>query len=108
METKTLNQKKKELFELLVEYYSLKPEDKWCMKITHKTNGVSCAIGHLDRDFGGLHNKVIQTVRHISGPGVLHSGLIEANDNNLIRYQHLSTPKERVIAYLEDEIKKLS
>ncbi len=95
---KSLNQKKKELFELLVQYYDLKPELDWCTGGYHNGYGAHCAIGHLLIDFE--RPEVVATFRLIT------KNVIAVNDKINSRYQQ-PTPKQRVIAYLNDEIKKL-
>lgn len=97
---KSLNQKKKELFELLVQYYELKPEESWCTRNYNDYHGKCCAIGHLKQEFGD-YGVVERTVRSLCG-----ISLILVNDRDTTRYQQ-PTPKQRVIAYLNDEIKNL-
>lgn len=102
MKTKTLNQKKKELFELLVEYYSLKPEEYWCKRmltIKSPCGDKHCAVGFLMADFDAV--EIRDTVCRL-----LDYQLMSVNDGNHY-YMHIPTPKGRVIAYLENEIKKL-
>jgi hypothetical protein len=97
-------QKKKELFELLVEYYSLKPEDKWCTGKANGPGGTHCAYGFINSDFVAIGYKSVAEVIYLC----LYESLGISLVNDGLYYKHLSSPKERVISYLEDEISKLS
>lgn len=79
----------------------IKPEEKWCTNKYFDSGGKRCAIGHLKKDFQEYGN-VEMTVRRLTGDWGCN--LAEVNDGRTGYKQ--PTPKQRVLAYLKDEINK--
>ncbi len=99
------NQQKKELFQVLIPYFESKPEDQWCTGMYNTEDGRHCALGFLSVDFSkGVYfgGDVFIIVNRAS-----KYELAIVNDNKNVKYEHLPTPKQRVLAYLNDQVKSL-
>ncbi len=88
------------------DYYASTPAEKWIKGDYNKPGGCHCAFGWLGfRDFSGP-TKASRSIIEL----VNNSLLIGANDGTSFPYTPLSskqqTPKYRVLAYLDELIKK--
>jgi hypothetical protein len=96
------NQQKKELFQVLIPYFESKPEDKWVVGKMHASGDCHCAMGFIIYDFTPYTSHFI---RCLTAEKSGYNNLVAANDKS--SYRHLLTPKQRVLAYLDDQVKSL-
>lgn len=99
--------------DFFIKFYEEIPEEKWCVGQFENNNGQSCAIGLLGvRQQGGLFNyiktelfesfcKVVPSEQNIFMNGLYPNCVSSVNNGLISRYQQ-KTPKERVLAYLND------
>lgn len=96
------NQQKKELFQVLIPYFESKPEDKWLVGTMRASGDRYCAMGFIISDFTVF---TVDLIRFLTSEENGYSNLVAANDK--VTYQHLLTPKQRVLAYLNDQVNSL-
>jgi len=98
------NQQKKELFEVLIPYFESKPEKSWIIG-NRSIFGKHCALEFLDADFNGVNNKVTRITIMATVKNNFDCELVRANNGDT--YTHLGMPKQRVLAYLRDQVESL-
>ena len=80
-----------------IAFYEAIPEEDWCCKYYHRTDGRHCAIGHL---YAAVRDNADGVVRHLQLMSAGHV-ITAVNDGRVGAYQQ-SSPKARILAYLKD------
>ncbi len=81
-----------------IKFFEGIPDEKWCENVTHKGDQC-CAYGHLVQTAikFKMYAEDLSDTLHRLAPN-----FVRANDNLLPKYQHLPTPRLRVVEYLKD------